>query len=266
MPVGDQTKLVTIQVHPVSTNSGVAGLTLVLFEEELAHESPDLESIPANGEIDPRVAELEHELRATKEHLHTTIEELETANEKLQSLNEELQSANEELQSSNEELETANEELHQKIAEREQAEQALRESEERFRVALQGSPISVFNQDTELRYTWVHNPNPVFPPEAELVVGKLDSDIMPAEDAAQLTKIKRSVLEAGTGAREVVALSANGTKFFYDLTVEPLRDVNGHVVGITCAAIDITPTELINNRIEKMFDHDKDEESKKMVD
>ncbi|HEX9924363.1 MAG TPA: PAS domain-containing protein, partial [Anaerolineae bacterium] len=111
LPVGDQVKPVTIQVHPVSTNSGMAGLTLVLFEEEIAHESPDLESISANGEIDPRVAELEYELRATKEHLHTTIEELETANDEFQSLNEELQSANEELQSSNEELETANEEL-----------------------------------------------------------------------------------------------------------------------------------------------------------
>jgi two-component system CheB/CheR fusion protein len=111
LPVGDQVKLVTIQVYPVSTNSGVTGLTLVLFEEEFTHEGPDLESIIASGEIDPRVAELERELRATKEHLHTTIEEVETANEELQSLNEELQSANEELQSSNEEFETANEEL-----------------------------------------------------------------------------------------------------------------------------------------------------------
>ena len=37
------------------------------------------------------------------------------------------------------------------------AEAAWRLSEERFRVALKNSPIMVFNQDTDLRYTWVHN-------------------------------------------------------------------------------------------------------------
>ena len=52
------------------------------------------------------------------------------------------------------------------ISERRQAEQALRQSEERFRVALKDSPITVFSQDCELRYTdvqpaavlatWVH--------------------------------------------------------------------------------------------------------------
>jgi PAS domain-containing protein len=35
------------------------------------------------------------------------------------------------------------------------AEQSLLKSEERFRVALQDSPITVFNQDRDLRYTWI---------------------------------------------------------------------------------------------------------------
>ena len=35
---------------------------------------------------------------------------------------------------------------------------ALRQSEERFRVALKASPVVVFNQDLNLRYTWINPP------------------------------------------------------------------------------------------------------------
>jgi PAS domain S-box-containing protein len=40
------------------------------------------------------------------------------------------------------------------ITKEKEADEALRRSEERFRVALQKSPISVVNQDRDLRYTW----------------------------------------------------------------------------------------------------------------
>ena len=39
-----------------------------------------------------------------------------------------------------------------------QAPDANWEREERFRVALAAAPIVVFNQDLELRYTWIGNP------------------------------------------------------------------------------------------------------------
>ena len=43
------------------------------------------------------------------------------------------------------------------ITDRKRAEEALRTSEERLRVALKNAPIKVFHQDRELRYTWAHN-------------------------------------------------------------------------------------------------------------
>jgi PAS domain S-box-containing protein len=124
------------------------------------------------------------------------------------------------------------------ITERKQIEDELRQSKERFQVALKGSPISVFNQDQDLRYAWFYNPHHGV--KSEAILGKTDADFFLPEEAARLTEIKRRVLERGVGVREEVQITVNGGMFFYDLTVEPLRDATGNVVGFTCATMDIT--------------------------
>ena len=55
------------------------------------------------------------------------------------------------------------------------AEEALRMSEERFRVALKTSQIMVFNQDSQLRYTWIQNA-PGGPME-KTMIGKTDPQV-----------------------------------------------------------------------------------------
>ncbi|MEH1943888.1 MAG: response regulator [Nostoc sp.] len=122
--------------------------------------------------------------------------------------------------------------------ERQRADNALRQSEERFRVALKNSPIFVYNQDRELRYTWVYNPP--YGVRVEEILGKQDSDIIPVEDAQHLTTIKRGVLTTGIGTREEVSITIKDTTRYYDLTVEPLRNESQEVVGVTCASIDIS--------------------------
>ncbi len=122
--------------------------------------------------------------------------------------------------------------------EREQAIAALRESEERFRVALMQIPILVFMQDKDLRYTWVCNPPPDFSPE--MMVGKRDADVFSRQDAARLEGIKRRALDSGQGVREQIQLAVNDQARLYDLIVEPLRGAEGDITGITCAALDIT--------------------------
>jgi PAS domain S-box-containing protein len=122
-------------------------------------------------------------------------------------------------------------------------EDALRESEARFRLALQNSDIVVYKQDRDLSYTWIYNPQPGFNPED--IVGKTDSELLLPEDAAPLERIKRQVLESGRGTRQTVRTTIDGRAYYYDLTVEPLRDVDGDIIGVTGASRDITEQVLV---------------------
>jgi PAS domain S-box-containing protein len=127
---------------------------------------------------------------------------------------------------------------YEDITSRRSAEEALRYSEERFRIALNNSPIVVFNQDLDLRYTWIYNPALGFKPEE--VVGKFDTDLFLAKDAEKLETWKRQVLATGQGMREEIVIGTEDNFLCYVLTIDPLRDCHGQIEGVTCAALDIT--------------------------
>ncbi len=90
----------------------------------------------------------------------------------------------------------------------------------------------------ELRYTWIHNPHPEFKPEE--TIGKKDEELLPLEDAANLTRIKLNVLETGVGMREKVRTTIKENSYYCDLTVEPLLDSNSNIVGISCTSMEIS--------------------------
>jgi PAS domain S-box-containing protein len=124
------------------------------------------------------------------------------------------------------------------VSDRKQAEEALRQSEERLRVALKDSPITVFNQDLDLRYTWIYNP--ALGRSIPEVIGHEDSDFFPQEDAVILGALKRRVIATGVGVREEVRIAMPDQDYYYDLTIEPLHGATGNILGITCAAVDVT--------------------------
>ncbi len=132
--------------------------------------------------------------------------------------------------------------------------QKLRVSEERFRLALSSSDIVVFQQDRDLRYQWIHNPQGL--DTAEEMLGKSDDQLFSASVAAQLQAIKLKVIETGVATREEVYLTISGEGCFYDLLVEPLRDADNSILGITCAGVNITErkqAELEKARLHQEF-------------
>ncbi|MFN7138600.1 MAG: response regulator [Limisphaerales bacterium] len=126
------------------------------------------------------------------------------------------------------------------------AQQALRISEERFRVALKNSPIVVSNQDTNLRYTWIHN-TPIPEPEKN-VIGKTDDDLFKPDEADRLAQIKERVLVTGNAIRQEVNCTIGEETRVYDLTAEPLREGN-NIVGVTCATMDITEHKRLEREV-----------------
>jgi two-component system, chemotaxis family, CheB/CheR fusion protein len=114
------------------------------------------------------------------------------------------------------------------------AQDALRLNEERMRVALQTVPIVITNQDKNLRYTWICNEAP-FP--ASRILGKTDADLLPSDEAANITAIKQRVLTSGIGARQMIQVTIEGTPHIYDLLAEPLCGADGTSIGITCAML-----------------------------
>ncbi|MGH7657369.1 MAG: PAS domain-containing protein, partial [Gemmatimonadales bacterium] len=136
------------------------------------------------------------------------------------------------------------------ITDRKLADEALRVSETRFRTALRGSPILVYSQDRDLRYTWINNaPDDMSVGE---VLGRTDAELLddPGE-AVILEGLKRRVIESGMGIRKEVSLRQGGKEFVYDLVIEADRNSAGEVIGVMGVAVDTTERRHIEDQLRR---------------
>lgn len=138
--------------------------------------------------------------------------------------------------------------IQERTEELQRANEALQGNEQRFRVALIDTPIVVFNQDFDLRYTWVYNQQSY---ADQPIIGKTDEDLFSPDDAMRLTTLKRRVMGAGLLTREEVSMTVGARTNFYDMTLDPLYDANGAVTGLTCAAMDITERKQIEAQLRR---------------
>jgi signal transduction histidine kinase len=123
---------------------------------------------------------------------------------------------------------------------------------ERFCIALEDSPVIVFNQDRLLRYTWINSPSLCW--AATDYIGRTDKEIVGGIEGERLTTVKTKVLETGVATRVEAAVTFNSETHYFDLTVKPLRDDVGSIEGITCACSDITPIKHVLAERERLIE------------
>ncbi|HUU74682.1 MAG TPA: PAS domain S-box protein, partial [Methanoregulaceae archaeon] len=149
------------------------------------------------------------------------------------------------------ELAESNVLLKTEIEEHKRTERALRESEQRFRLALRNAPVSVAIQDLDLVFRWAYNQCTV---DQEDILGKTDSDLFMPEDAAQMIELKRRVIGTGKEVHEQIWLTVNKKRLYLDLYLEPLRDNTGQITGIGIATVDLTE---LKNAEQALIDNEK---------
>lgn len=135
-------------------------------------------------------------------------------------------------------LEDENRMLHEQVVAQAWELSLLRARFARYDTALRGSHVTIYTQDRDLRYTSISNA--MLGRSAEDILGCTDAEILPRDGAAAMVAIKREALSTGEAKRAEIALEdARGIRW-HDLHIEPLRNEAGEIVGLTCAAVDVT--------------------------
>ena len=116
--------------------------------------------------------------------------------------------------------------------------QELGEAVQRYETALRGSDVTVFTQDRNLRYTSISNA--FLGHEVDAIVGRGDEDILPPANRDVIVALKREALESGQALDKEVHIHDGAGDLWFDFHIEPLRDPTGQIVGLSCAAVDIT--------------------------
>lgn len=137
--------------------------------------------------------------------------------------------------------------LHAELKHRTAAEAALRQVEQRFRLAVAVDQLMLFEQDEDLRYTWLHPEHT----HHRHALGRTDSELAPERDAAFLVRLKREVIATGEPRHGEVSLPLDGGVRHYSLFISPKRDSTGKVVGVAGAAVDITERKNAEQALER---------------
>ncbi len=151
------------------------------------------------------------------------------------------------------ELRKANEQLKRQIAERKQAEDALRLSEEKYRLLVDKAPIGIVSVDKEGRILEVNQRlvDMLGSPSADATkaINVLSFELLVA---AGVSDVFKSCLEQGTAqSAEMPYTSKWGKKVYLRMLASPVFDENGGVIGCQAVMEDISERKNAEEALRK---------------
>lgn len=108
----------------------------------------------------------------------------------------------------------------------------------RLQRVLKMTQLQVFHRDLRLHCTWIASN--ALRLRASAILGRSDDELLGPESAARRTEIERRVVRTVPGERQELWGTPDNKAGRLDLIVEPRLDPEGCILGLICAATDIT--------------------------
>jgi len=131
-----------------------------------------------------------------------------------------------------------------------EAQQALIRSEQRLQAILANAPAVVYLKDLDGRYLMINNLyETLFDLDGQSVVGQLDSDLFPSEQAEALRANDLQVQEQGCALQVEEQVPQDDGLHTYISIKFPVRDAQGEIYGVCGISTDITKQKRAEQRL-----------------
>ena len=137
------------------------------------------------------------------------------------------------------------------ITEKKKSEEALRQSEEKYRSLSEASPnaIYIINKDATISYANNYALRMLKKSLTDVKDRRL-MDVFPTEDADMQIQIIIGVFQHGHDVhRDDRVIGVDGTEHWLSSVYTPLKDDAGHVNAVLCVSYDITERKMMENQI-----------------